>query len=98
MVKRYNIILGIALLVAVGAGYFFNKNRYFHTTTGEEISRTLYEDLEAKKDWQVEWHYNYEAGFTAGLSTLGLGLILTGLMSRKRLGFAKTGQIQKRAS
>ena len=98
MVKRYNIILGIALLVAVGAGYFFNHNRYFHRTTGEEITKTVYQDLEAKEDWRVEWHYNYDAGFTAGVSTIGVGLILTGLLSRKRVRFSRSGQIQKRYS
>ncbi|GGK68885.1 hypothetical protein ACD591_17450 [Rufibacter glacialis] len=98
MVKRYNIILGIALLVAVGTGYFFNQNRYFHRTTGEEISKSVYQDLEAKKDWRVEWHYNYDAGFTGALTTLGIGLILSGLISRKRQIFAKTGQTQKRFS
>ncbi|ALJ00493.1 hypothetical protein [Rufibacter tibetensis] len=98
MVKRYNIILGLALLVAVGAGYYFNHNRYFHRTAGEEITRTVYEALESKNDWRVEWHYNYDAGFTAGLSTLGIGLIFTGLISRKRIGFAKSNLTQKRFS
>jgi hypothetical protein len=98
MVKRYNIILGIALLVAVGAGYFFNHNRYFHQTTGEEITKTVYEALETKQDWQVEWHYNYDAGFTAGVSTLGIGLILSGLVNRKRMGFSNSKQTHRRYS
>lgn len=84
MSKRYNIILGIALLVAVGSGYFFNKNRYFHLTSKEEISAKMYQDLDSKTDWRVEWHFNYEAGFTAALTTIGLGLLLTGLLSSKR--------------
>jgi hypothetical protein len=84
MRNRYNIILGIALLVAVGAGYFFNLNRYVHLATKEEISEEMYHNLDSRKNWRVEWHYNYEAGFTAALTTIGLGLLLTGLYSAKR--------------
>ncbi|RNI30538.1 hypothetical protein [Rufibacter latericius] len=84
MNKRYDLLLGFALLLAVTTGYFFNKNQYFHATTGEEISRTVYKGLENKTKWREEWHFNYEAGFTAGLATLGLGLVFFGLVGRSR--------------
>ncbi|WP_207430745.1 hypothetical protein [Sabulibacter ruber] len=84
MNKRYDILLGLALLIAVGTGYFFNQNRYFHTTTGEEISAAVYQNLETKEKWRVEWNFNYEAGLTAGIATLGIGLVLLGVLSKSR--------------
>ncbi|KAA3438303.1 hypothetical protein [Rufibacter hautae] len=84
MNKRYDILLGLALLAAVATGYFFNQNRYFHVTTGEEVNKAVFNGFENKAKWQVEWHFNYEAGFTAGIGTLGLGLILFGVAGKNR--------------
>ncbi len=84
MNKRYDILLGLALLAAVATGYFFNQNRYFHITSGEEVSKVVYAGFENKAKWRVEWHFNYEPGSTAGVATLGLGLILFGVAGRNR--------------
>ncbi|MBC3541675.1 hypothetical protein ACFSC6_01900 [Rufibacter sediminis] len=89
MNKRYDILLGLALLAAVATGYFFNQNRYFHTSTGEEISSTIYNGLEDKHKWRVEWHFNYEAGFTASVTVIGLGLVFLGLVGKSRKGATK---------
>ena len=83
MKKYYNIILGLALLASIASCYAFKKTRYYSVKTGEEFTTASYEKYkdEDEFNYQVreETFLNYEAGFTAAMVSLGLGLLFIGL-------------------
>jgi hypothetical protein len=88
MKKQYNIILGLALLATIAACYAFKKNKYYSIKTGEEVKYERQEGYQDKDDFnyllRTESYLNYEAGFTAGITTLGLGLLLIGLYEKRK--------------
>jgi hypothetical protein len=90
MKKHYNILFGLALLATVAACYVFKKSKYFSVKTGEEVKNERYESYKDKDEFNYllreESHLNYEAGFTAGMVTMGLGLLF--------IGFYKNGTIE----
>ncbi|GAA4298310.1 hypothetical protein [Nibribacter koreensis] len=83
MKNQYNILFGLAILISLGVGYGYNKNRYFLVKTGEEIPKVIYEQLEDKNMTLVESIFNLQAGVTAGLATIGAGLVLMGLTNKR---------------
>jgi hypothetical protein len=86
MKNQYNIIFGLALLATIAACYGFKKSRYFSIKTGEEIENVSYERYKEKDEFNYllreESYLNYEAGFTAGFVTMGLGLLFIGLYKK----------------
>jgi hypothetical protein len=87
MKKQYNIIIGLALLAGVAACYVFKDTRYFSIKTGEELKNVRYADYRDQDVFNFlireESTLNYEAGFTAGMVTLGLGFLVIGLIRKK---------------
>lgn len=88
MRKQYNIIVGLALLASIAACYVFKGTRYFSVKTGEEFKNVSYENYKAKDEFNYlvreESFLNYEAGFTAGMVTLGIGFLFIGLYKKKK--------------
>ena len=88
MKKQYNIIIGLALLAAIAACYAFKETKYFSVKTGEEIQYAHYENNKEIDEFDYlireESYLNYEAGFTAGVVTLGFGFLFVGLYSKKK--------------
>jgi hypothetical protein len=87
MKKQYNIIIGFALLFTIAACYVFKNTKYFSIKTGEELKNVRYESYKDKDEFNYmireESHLNYEAGFTAGMVTLGLGFLFVGLYTKR---------------
>lgn len=83
MKKHYNIIAGLAMLVGVIAGAYFNNNRYFED--GEEITIDRYERVSGNSDIRVEWNFNFGAALAGGVGAFGLGLLFIGLKSNKQV-------------
>jgi hypothetical protein len=87
MKKQYNIIVGLALLATIAACYVFKDTRYYSIKTGEEFTNASYERHREADEFKYlvreESFLNYEAGFTAGMITLGLGFLLIGLNKEK---------------
>lgn len=86
MKKGYNIILGLALLITVAACYLFKKQRYYSVKTGEEVVNQRYASYKQDDEFNYlireESSLNYEAGFTAGLITLGIGFLVIGFKNK----------------
>lgn len=89
MKKPYNIIIGLALLSTIAACYVFKNTQYFSIKTGEELKHVRYESFKDKDDFNYmireESHLNYEAGFTAGMVTLGLGFLFVGIYTKRAI-------------
>ncbi|MGV3503590.1 MAG: hypothetical protein ACO1O1_07770 [Adhaeribacter sp.] len=89
MKKPYHIIVGIALLATIAACYAFKNTRYYSVKTGEEFTAVRYEKYKQEDEFNFlvreESFLNYEAGFTAGMVSLGLGFLFIGLTKKKGL-------------
>jgi hypothetical protein len=83
MKRQYDILIGLALLATIAASYVFQKSKYFSKKTGEEVKIENYEHYKEKDEFNYllreESYLNYEAGFTAGMLTLGIGFLFIGL-------------------
>ncbi|MGV3588089.1 MAG: hypothetical protein ACO1OF_13875 [Adhaeribacter sp.] len=88
MKNQYNIIIGLALLFTVAACYVFKQHRYFSIKTNEEVTNVYYASYKENDEFKYlireESYLNYEAGFTAGLTTLGLGFLVIGLINKRK--------------
>lgn len=88
MKYQYNIIIGLTLLFSIAACYVFQKHRYFSIKTGEEVKNVHYASYKENDDYNYllreESYLNYEAGFTVGITTLGLGFLIIGLVNRRK--------------
>jgi hypothetical protein len=89
MKNQYNIIIGLALLATIAACYIFKETKYFSVKTGEEVKNVHYEKYKEIDEFNYllreESYLNYEAGFTAGIITLGLGFLFIGLYKKRRI-------------
>lgn len=87
MKKQYNIIIGLALLATISACYAFKNTRYYSVKTGEEFTNARYESYKEQDEFNYlvkeESFLNYEAGFTAGMITLGIGFLFLGLYKKR---------------
>jgi hypothetical protein len=87
MRNHYNILIGLALLFAIGACYLFPEKHYYSIRTGEEVPDTRFagkrEDDQFKFLLREETSLNYDAGITAGTVTLGVGFLLIGFTKRR---------------
>lgn len=87
MKNQYNIIIGLALLASIAACYAFKNTSYYSVKTGEEFTNASYEKYKDEDEFNYlvreKSFLNYEAGFTAGMVTLGLGLLFVGFYKKR---------------
>ncbi|NEM97890.1 hypothetical protein [Pontibacter burrus] len=82
MKRHYNIIAGLAMIMAVMAGAYFNNNEFYYKQ--KRVSKIDYEYNSGDSDYYMKWKFNLGAAIAGGLATAGVGLLTIGVISRKQ--------------
>lgn len=80
MKNAYNIIIGIAMLVAVASGCILNSNKYYYGL--KEIPKEFYEANDS--DYAVKYAFGFGSAFAGGTAAFGIGLLVLGIRNRKK--------------